>query len=180
MGVVGGKNCRSFRCFYPNIIITNSGVFYIAYKLYTNRFRCSYVRTGTMKWTETFTITQSRWDLLLCQVSSWNSKLNFSDVPEGNHSILPKNTEKIKYLGSNELGIPTFFTVFIARWNVHNAHCSDSKATEQLVTFLVSPSPTWIYIYISFFPNEWLLTENDSCTWSSNKDRSGLLKCVFL
>ena len=60
MGVVGGKNCRSFGCFYPNIIITNSDVFYIAYKLYTDRFRCSYVRTGTMKRSETFTITQSR------------------------------------------------------------------------------------------------------------------------
>ncbi|CAF4262679.1 unnamed protein product, partial [Rotaria magnacalcarata] len=41
----------------------------------------------------------------------------------------------MQYLGSNTLAARTLFRVFIACWDLHDAHRSGSKAIEQLDMF---------------------------------------------
>jgi hypothetical protein len=85
------------------------------HRLYAlDRFQCSYFRKGTTKRSETFRINYSHLGLFLCQVSSRNSKVSFSGVPEGGHGIMLKNIVKMQYLDSNKLPARTFFRVFIA------------------------------------------------------------------
>jgi len=48
---------------------------------------------------------------------------------------LIKNTTKMQHLDSNKLAARTLSRVFIAHYDLHDAHSSDSKAIEQLVIF---------------------------------------------
>jgi hypothetical protein len=68
------------------------------------------------------------------QIFKSKFKIQFSGVPEGDHGIGLKNTIKTQYLDRNKLAARTLFTVFIARYDIHDAHSSDLKAIYHLGT----------------------------------------------
>jgi hypothetical protein len=106
--------CESFRSFGSSYSKARLKSFFFTPLVYTERFRCSYFRTGTIELPETFTINYSHSSLFLSKVSIRNSKPSFSGAPEGDHNIVLKNIVTMQYLDSNKLAARTLFRVFIA------------------------------------------------------------------
>ena len=78
MRIVYDESFNAFGCSYLEIWVMKN------WPMYKND--ASYVRIGTVKSVEIFTINYSRWDLYLCKVSSQNSNFKFLvtwGVPQG-------------------------------------------------------------------------------------------------
>ena len=67
---------------------------------------------------------------------SFKSKfeIQFSDVPEGDHSIGLIKSVKAQYLDRNKLSARTIFIIFIDHYRIHDAHSLDLKAIYHLGT----------------------------------------------
>ena len=83
--IVYGESFNTFGCSFLELWILKYWLFYTNYALF--------LKKGTTKSVETFTISYFHWDLYVCKVSSQNSKLNFF-VTWGEPQGFDKNLSK--------------------------------------------------------------------------------------
>ena len=98
--IVYGESFNAFGCSFLEILILNYWHFY------TND--ASYLKKGTIKMVETFTINYSHWDLYVWKVSSQNSKFNFL-VTWGGPQAFVKKFSKTSISQEQSLRKPNHF-----------------------------------------------------------------------